>query len=111
MHNNLANLFLMAPSQGGGGIMDFLPLILIVAVFYFFMIRPQLKKQKEQKNFRDSLAKGDKVTTIGGVHGKIAEVKDTLVHLEVAAGVVLKVEKSAISAEFSSNNLAQDKAK
>lgn len=111
MYNNLASIFLMAPGGGEGGIMDFLPLILIVVVFYFFMIRPQLKKQKEQKNFRDSLAKGDKVTTIGGIHGKITEVKDTLVHLEVASGLTLKVEKSAVSAEFSSNNLQQEKAK
>ena len=64
-------ILLMAPSEGEGGIMSFLPLILIIVVFYFFMIRPQLKKQKEQKRFRESLSKGDKAVTIGGIHGKI----------------------------------------
>ncbi len=104
MYNNIASIFLMAPSGGGGGIMDFLPLILIVVVFYFFMIRPQLKKQKEQKTFRESLAKGDKVVTIGGVHGKIVEVKEDLVHLEIAANVVVKVDKNAVSADFATSN-------
>jgi preprotein translocase subunit YajC len=97
----LLNILLMAPpAEGGGGIGSFLPLILIVIVFYFFMIRPQLKKSKEQRKFREGLAKGDKVVTIGGVHGKIAEVQDTTVMLEVGDGVKFKVEKSAISAEF-----------
>ena len=63
---------LMAPAQGGqgGGIMSFLPLIAIVVVFYFFMIRPQMKKAKEQKKYIESLKKGDKVLTIGGIYGK-----------------------------------------
>ena len=96
----MLNVILMAPAEGGGGIMDFLPLILIVIVFYFFMIRPQLKKQKDQKKFREALAKGDKVVTIGGLHGKIAEVKDNVVIVEVANNVQLKIEKSAISSDF-----------
>jgi preprotein translocase subunit YajC len=90
---------MMGP-QGEGGIGSFLPIILIIVVFYFFMIRPQLKKSKEQKKFREGLAKGDKVVTIGGVHAKIAEVQETTVLIEVGEGMKLKVEKSAISAEF-----------
>lgn len=70
--------------------------LLMVAVFYFFMIRPQMKKQKEQKNFRAGLAQGDKVVTIGGIHGKILEVNDTTVLLN-CEGTKLRFEKSAIS--------------
>ncbi|MEQ8908867.1 MAG: preprotein translocase subunit YajC [Vicingaceae bacterium] len=106
---NLLNVLLMAPS-GGGGVMDFLPLVLIVIVFYFFMIRPQMKKQKEQKKFRENLAKGDKVVTIGGLHGKVTEVKDNTVMIQVANEIQFKVEKSAISSDFSSaDQLKSDK--
>jgi preprotein translocase subunit YajC len=71
-------------------------ILLMVAVFYFFMIRPQMKKQKELKKFRESLAQGNKVVTIGGVHGKILEVTDTTVLLN-CEGTKLRFEKSAIS--------------
>ena len=84
----------------GGGSMQFIMLGLIVVVFYFFMIRPQLKKSKEQKKFREGLQKGDQIVTIGGVHGKIAEIKDTTVLIDVEGGNRLKVEKSAITSEF-----------
>lgn len=99
---------LMAPAEGESGIMSFLPLILIIVVFYFFMIRPQLKKQKEQKRFRESLGKGDKVVTIGGIHGKILEVKDNTVILSVAESLKLTVEKSAISLDFAASSSLQD---
>lgn len=103
---NLLNILLMAPADGGesGGLMSFLPLILIVVVFYFFMIRPQMKKQKEQRKFRDNLNEGDKVITIGGVHGKVTAVKEKTVNLEVANGIILNVEISAVSADFSNDN-------
>lgn len=107
----MLNVILMTPAEGGGGIMDFLPLVLIVIVFYFFMIRPQLKKQKDQKKFREALAKGDKVVTIGGLHGKIAEVKENVVVVEVANNLQLKIEKSAISSDFSPNEQIQRNAK
>ena len=93
----IANILLQAE---GGGAMQFIMLGLIVVVFYFFMIRPQLRKTKEQKKFREALAKGDNVVTIGGVHGKISEIKDTTVLIDVEGGNKLKVEKSAITAEF-----------
>jgi len=80
--------------QGLGG---FLPIILIVVVFYFFMIRPQMKKQKETKKFRENLQVGDKVITIGGVHGKILEVGDTSVLLSCESSTKIRFEKSAIS--------------
>ena len=71
-------------------------LLMIVVVFYFFMIRPQQKKQKEQKNFRANLAPGDKVVTIGGIHGKILEVTDSTVLIQ-SEGTKLRLEKSAVS--------------
>ncbi len=74
-------------------------ILLIIVVFYFFMIRPQMKKAKEEKLFKQSLLKGDKVVTIGGVHGKIIDVNDTTFIIEVDNNVKLKVEKTAISAE------------
>ena len=87
---------------------QFLPLILIVVVFYFFMIRPQMKKQKELKKFRENLQVGDKVVTIGGVHGKILEVADTTVLLSCESSTKLRVEKSAVSMAFD-ESLAQAK--
>jgi len=96
---NMLNILLFAPpaeGQEGGGLLSFLPLILIMVVFYFFFIRPQMKKAKEQRVFREALKKGDKIITIGGIHGKIAEVKETTVIIEVDGGNKLTVEKSAV---------------
>jgi len=101
----------MAPADGEGGIMSFLPLILIIIVFYFFMIRPQLKKQKEQKQFRESLANGDKVVTIGGIHGKIAELKENTVVIDLGNNQRITVEKSAISSDFSATEGLQSNNK
>lgn len=101
---NLLNVLLMAPPQGGGAqnpIMSFLPIIMIIVVFYFFMIRPQMKKAKEQKKFRENLKKGDRVVTIGGLHGKIADVQETTFIIETEGGIKLKFEKSAVSMDQS----------
>jgi preprotein translocase subunit YajC len=65
------------------------------------MIRPQTKKAKDTKKFREALAKGDKVVTIGGVHGKIAEIKETTLIIETEGGGKLRIEKSAVSMEYS----------
>jgi preprotein translocase subunit YajC len=73
-----------------------IPLVLIMVVFYFFMIRPQMKKQKELKKFRENLAVGDKVVTIGGIHGKILELTDTTVLIS-SEGSKIRLEKSAVS--------------
>lgn len=100
---NLLNILLMGPPQGSSQsqIPNLLTGVLIVIVFYFFMIRPQMKKTKEQKAFRESLKKGDKVITIGGLHGKIVDIDDekSTITLEVDNNVKLKFEKSAISLE------------
>ncbi len=89
---------LMMQQQGAEAnpLMSFLPLILIVVIFYFFMIRPQMKRQKETRQFRESLAKGDKVITTGGIYGKVVELKDTTVILQIDKEVNIKVDKSAI---------------
>lgn len=79
--------------------------VAIIAIFYFFMIRPQAKKAKEAKKFRESLDKGTKVVTIGGIHGRILEVHDTTVLLD-AGGAKLRIEKSAISPDATVNEQA-----
>ena len=81
---------------GGQGMQSILMLGLMVLVFYFFMIRPQMKKQKELKKFREGLKVGDKVVSIGGIHGKILEVTDTTVLIQ-SEGTKLRLEKSAVS--------------
>ncbi len=89
-----------APAGGGlSSIMNILPIVVIVVVFYFFMIRPQMKKQKQQNTFRQEIKKGDKVVTIGGMHGKIAELNDKTFILEGEGGVRHKFERSSISME------------
>jgi len=83
-------------SGSGSAWVSLMPLILVFVVFYFFMIRPQMKKQKELSNYRNSLKKGDKVVTTGGIYGRVAEVKDNVVILDVGGDVKLKVDKSAL---------------
>lgn len=90
-------------------ITSFIPIILIIVVFYFFMIRPQLKKAKEQKKFRENIKVGDKVVTIGGIHAKISEVQDTTFIITVEGGVKLKIEKNAVSMDSSTMIGAENK--
>lgn len=100
----MLNYILMAQPQNGAEpnpLMSFLPLILIVVVFYFFMIRPQMKRQKELRKFRESIQKGDNVVTTGGIYGKVAEIKETTILLQVDEGVKLKVDKSAVVKDMS----------
>lgn len=74
-------------------------LVAIVVVFYFFMIRPQMRKQKAEQSFRTTLEKGAKIVTIGGIHGRIVEVSDKTFLVEIDNNVRVRIEKSAISAE------------
>ena len=94
---NYLFIILQAATDSGSTWTSLLPLFLILVVFYFFFIRPNAKKSKDQKKFREALKKGDKVVTLGGIHGKVAEVKETMVILEVGNQVRLTVEKSAIA--------------
>jgi len=80
----------------GNPLMTFLPLILVFVVFYFFMIRPQMKKQKEMNNYRSSLKKGDKVVTTGGIYGRVYEVKENFITVDVGGDIKLKIDKSAL---------------
>ena len=82
--------------MGGDGMSSLIMLGLMVLVFWFFMIRPQMKKQKELRKFRDGLAKGDHIVTIGGIHGKILEITDTTVLVQ-SDNTKLRFDKSAIS--------------
>ena len=87
------------PAQGGGALM-WVMMALIFVVMWFFMIRPQRKQQKELQNFRDSLKKGDKVVTIGGIYGTICEVKEGTVLMEVDNNVKIRVSKNALVKDF-----------
>jgi len=91
------SMIVLQATGGGDTWMSLLPLFLILVVFYFFFIRPQTKKNKELKKFREELKKGAKVITIGGIHGRILEVREKEVMLEVGNQLKLTVEKSAIA--------------
>lgn len=86
-----------APAGAGGGLMSFLPIILMFVVLYFLMIRPQMKRQKEQKAMIDALAKGDEVVTAGGLVGKVIKVSDAYVTLEVAEGTEIVLQKASVT--------------
>ncbi len=102
--NNLLFILLNGGLAGAGAAdgakgMDYSMLImmgLLVVVFYFFMIRPQMKKQKELKKFREELKEGDKIITLGGIYGKITKVKDDTVILETEGNTKLKVAKTGL---------------
>ena len=89
---------------------QFLPMLLIIVVFYFFMIRPQMKKAKDHKKFVQELKKGDKVITTSGIHGKIVDLNETTFLIEVESGTKIRFEKSSVSLE-SSKALSQSAAK
>ena len=92
--NNLLSILLQA--QTSNPLMSFLPILLIIVVFYFFMIRPQMKRQKELTKFRSELKKGDKIVTTGGIYGKIDEIGDTTIIIEVEDKMKLKIDKAAV---------------
>ena len=83
-------------TEDANPLMTFLPFILIIVVFYFFMIRPQAKKAKDLRTYRESLKKGDKIVTTGGIYGKVVDVKDNVAVIDVGEQVRLKVDKSAV---------------
>ena len=94
-----------AHAQAAGGaaaapnpIMSFLPLIILFGIFYFMLIRPQMKRAKEQRSMIAALAKGDEVLTSGGLLGRIEDIAEQFVVLEIASGVTVKMQKQAISA-------------
>ena len=89
-----------APAAAGASsnpILTFLPIIVLFGVFYFLMIRPQMKRQKELRTMLSALAKGDEVVTNGGIAGRIDEVGETFISVEIATNVVVKVQKGSVS--------------
>jgi preprotein translocase subunit YajC len=107
---NFAFLYLTGQPAGAAGqtnpLVTFLPLILVFVVFYFFMIRPQMKKQKEMTNYRSSLKRGDKVVTTGGIYGRVYEVKDNHILMEVGGDIKLKIDKNAVLKDPTADDLA-----
>lgn len=102
-------LFLQA---GGAGSLNFVFLALMILIFWFFLIRPQSKKQKEQRNFMESLQKGDDVVTASGMLGRINKLEDNIVTLEVGSKQYIRITKNAISKEMTDAvYAAQDKDK
>ena len=85
-----------AAPAAGGGIADFLPLIALLAVFYFLVLRPQQKRAKEQKAMLEALNKGDEVLTTGGIMGRVTKIGDTYTSIEIADNVVIQVQKETI---------------
>jgi preprotein translocase subunit YajC len=108
---NTLNIFLQT-AQPGGGMSNLIILVGMILVFWLFMIRPQAKKAKQQKQFMNNIQKGDKIVTIAGIHGTINKVnEDNTLNLEVSPGSYLKIEKSAISMEWSTalNKVGEEK--
>jgi len=97
-------LSILLQAQPGGSSMNIILMVGMIVVFYFFMIRPQAKKAKQQKQFINNMQKGEKVVTIAGIHGKISRLNDDgTIDLETSPGSYLKIEKSSISMEWTAN--------
>lgn len=105
---NLLTIALPAQQMGGGGYNMIIMMVAVFAIMYFFMIRPQNKKQKEIQNFRNNIAVGQDVVTAGGIHGKVKEVSeiDNTLIVEIASGVKIKVDKNSVYAGPSANQSA-----
>ena len=96
----ISNAYAQAAAPAGGtagGLMSFLPIILMFVVLYFLMIRPQMKRQKEQKAMIDAITKGDEVVTAGGIVGKVTKVADAYITLEVAESTEIVMQKASIT--------------
>jgi preprotein translocase subunit YajC len=93
----ISNAYAQAAEPAGGGLIGLLPLILMFVILWFLMIRPQMKRAKEHKNMVNALAKGDEVITQGGVAGRINEIDDNFVHLEIAEKVAVIVQRQSVT--------------
>lgn len=92
-------------AAGGGGLMGLLPLVLIFAVFYFFLIRPQMKQAREHKQMVEALAKGDEIVTNGGLLGRITRIGDNFIMVEIAPEIEVRIQKHAVSATLPKGTL------
>jgi preprotein translocase subunit YajC len=99
----MMSLFLQAVGADGAPnmMMQLLPFLLIIVVFYFFMIRPQMKRQKELRKYRENLKKGDKIVTTGGIYGKVVELKQEYLVVEIADNVNIKIDKAGVIMDMS----------
>lgn len=85
--------------EGGSAWSGMIMIVAMIVIFYFFMIRPQSKKQKELKKAREAMKKGDRVITAGGIHGRIKEIKDNVILVEIAQGVTISIDKTSVFAD------------
>ena len=105
------NSILLQQQAQGSGVTSILMIVALFAIFYFFMIRPQQKRQKEIKIFRESLGKGDSVVTAGGIHGKIRDIKEDSFIVEIADGVRIRIDKGSVyPSAAEANQSAQENA-
>ena len=106
--NMTSNVLLQAaaPAQGGDSTYMIAMIVAMVAIFYFFMIRPQQKRQKDIQKTREAMKTGDKVILAGGIHGRIKEIAETSMLIEIAEGVRIRVDKSSV---FASSDDVQQK--
>lgn len=107
------DLLLQAAQQAGKGNVwaSVIMWTLVILIFYFLLIRPSTKRQKEAQKQRDAMKKGDKVITAGGIYGNITEVNDTFVMIEIANGVKIKVDKNSVSPAATAENTAKPEPK
>lgn len=94
---NILNFMMLLDAQAtGGGFSGMIMIIAMIVIFYFFMIRPQSKKQKDLKRAREAMQKGDKVVTAGGIHGKIRDIDETTIQIEIAPNISITVDKGSV---------------
>jgi preprotein translocase subunit YajC len=96
-----------AAAAGGDPLLSLLPLVLFAVVFYFLLIRPQAKRQKEHKRMVDALAKGDEVVTMGGIAGRVTDLGDNFALVEIADGVQIKVKRGAVESVLPKGSLKE----
>ena len=87
-------------ATSGGGTPNLIFIVVMIGVFYFFMIRPQMKKSKEQRKFREGLKAGDKIVTTGGIHGVIDQINESEAIIVIESGSKMRVEKAALTASY-----------
>jgi preprotein translocase subunit YajC len=105
--NIISNVLLQAAAGGENSYMGIIMIVAMIAIFYFFMIRPQQKRQKDLQKTREAMKVGDKVITAGGIHGRIKEVAETSMLIEIADGVRIRVDKASV---YASSDDIQPKA-
>lgn len=107
--NTLLLILGQQAQEGGSAWSGMIMIVAMIVIFYFFMIRPQSKKQKELKKAREAMKKGDKVITAGGIHGRIKDIKDNVIMMEIAQGVTIKIDKNSVFADLSAPQKEADK--